>query len=389
MPTQAPPVWASFYFSGGEMADLKFNARVEADLSPLAQAASNMTAIMGKFAPKGLKQQYQELGRFIGEALDPTSKLKNVPVAGRVKLGAELAKGFKEAETTVNGLAKTLGSKLGPAFASVETSANKVDRAVQTMSARGLERTLRNSANEVPKISTALFKVNGAWRQISADAEAYRKKLKDQATQVGEVRQRVADLRKEYDLRVPLATNAAGLKKLSDTQERLKRAEVELTRLVTKYGSEQKTQENERARILGTINTTLSSGLSILKLTKEEEAKLTTSEKLRLVTQKQITEEQRRQTEMATRQAQIDQARRQAYALTIAGGQIFQGHVLLRIDNWYGSRKCCRAQRHDGTTYANHAGCSNYTERPRNNHQGCLRYPWSVQSTNGRCSVSN
>ncbi len=276
MPTQAPPVWASFYFSGGEMADLKFNARVEADLSPLAQAASNMTAIMGKFAPKGLKQQYQELGRFIGEALDPTSKLKNVPVAGRVKLGAELAKGFKEAETTVNGLAKTLGSKLGPAFASVETSANKVDRAVQTMSARGLERTLRNSANEVPKISTALFKVNGAWRQISADAEAYRKKLKDQATQVGEVRQRVADLRKEYDLRVPLATNAAGLKKLSDTQERLKRAEVELTRLVTKYGSEQKTQENERARILGTINTTLSSGLSILKLTKANYDAITT-----------------------------------------------------------------------------------------------------------------
>ena len=322
MPAQAPPVWASFYFSGGAMADLKFNARVEADLSPLAQAASNMTAILAKFAPKDLKKQYEELGRFIGKALDPEKGMKNVSLSGRVKIGSEVAKGMREAETTVNNLAKTLGGKLGKEFESVATTANKVKRATADLDARALERTLKNSANEVPKISTALFKVNGVWREISADAEAYRKKLKDQATQVQEIRQRVADLRKEYDLRVPLATNKEGLQKLGEVQGRLKNAEAELNRTVTKYSAEQKSQASERERILTKVNGTLAQGLSTLKLTKEEEAKLTTSEKLRLVTQKQITEEQKRQTEIATRQAQIDQARRQAYALTIAGGQL-------------------------------------------------------------------
>ena len=304
------------------MADVKFNARVEADLSPLSQAASNMAGIFAKFAPKDLKKQYEELGRFIGKALDPQQGLKNVPISGRVKIGSEIAKGMGEAEKTVNSLARSLGGKLGKEFESVNTTVNKVKRTTKDLEAKALERTLRNSANEVPKISTALFKVNGAWRQISADAEGYRKKLKDQAVQVGEIRQRVSDLRKEYDLRVPLATNAAGVKKLGETQARLKRAEAELTKVVTKYGAEQKAQESERNRILGTINNTLSTGLSTLKLTKAEEAKLTTSEKLRLVTQKQITEEQKRQTQIATEQARIDQARRQAYALTIAGGQL-------------------------------------------------------------------
>ena len=304
------------------MADVKFNARVEADLSPLSQAASNMAGIFAKFAPKDLKKQYEELGRFIGKALDPQQGLKNVPISGRVKIGSEIAKGMGEAEKTVNSLARSLGGKLGKEFESVNTTANKVKRTTKDLEAKALERTLRNSANEVPKISTALFKVNGVWRQISAEAEGYRKKLKDQGTQVSEVRKRVSDLRKEYDLRVPLATNAAGVKKLGETQARLKRAEAELTKVVTKYSAEQKAPESERNRILGTINNTLTTGLSTLKLTKAEEAKLTTSEKLRLVTQKQITEEQKRQTEIATRQAAIDQARRQAYALTIAGGQL-------------------------------------------------------------------
>lgn len=322
MPAQAPPVWASFYFSGGAMADIKFNAKVEADLSSLSQAASNITGLFAKFAPKDLQKQYQELGRFIGEALDPTKKLKNIPVAGRVKIGSEIAKGLKEAENTTVSLARTLGGKLGEAFESVKTKENALKRGLGEISAKALERSLKNAANEVPKISTALFKVDGAWRQISADADVYRKKLKDQATQVGEARQRVADLRKEYDLSVPLATNKRGIQNLSETQNRLKRAEAELQKLVVRYTAEQKAQENERARIMGTINNTLSTGLTKLNLTKDAEAKLTTSEKLRLVTQKQITEEQKRQADIATRQAQIDQARRQAYALTIAGGQL-------------------------------------------------------------------
>jgi len=284
------------------MADLEFNARVKADIQPLAQAAANMGAPWKKLAPKELQGEYEKFAKRIGQILALPA---NMPLPAKGSIGAQFAKDIKQVESAHKTLVTTMGSKsLGKEFERAATGAEKLRRQLSDKEAKQLQRALTNTANSIPKISTALFKVDGTWRDISANAEAYKQKLRTQATIVSDLRAKVADLRKEYDLRAVLATDEAGVKRLGETQNRLKSAEAELTKAVTRYNKDLKREETERDRILVGINGQLSSGL------------------LRLVTQKQLTAEQERQQKIAAQQAQIDQARRQAYALTIAGGQL-------------------------------------------------------------------
>jgi TP901 family phage tail tape measure protein len=301
------------------MADARFVAKVDGDLSGLKKAAGEAQNLFKKFAPTGLKTEYEKTGKAIGDMLG-----KSAPkgASAKVAIGAALVKEIKTAETAFNGLVRNLGDKLGYAFGRALTPAEKLRRTIADTSADKTKRSLENAAKEIPKISTALFKVDEAWKKISVEAELQRKKLKDQASYIGTLKQNVANLRKEYDARAEVAKTEAAVKKLGQTRKQLDEAERTLKAAVKKSEEDIKKKESERVAVLTSVNAQVSKGLASLKLTVEEEKKLSVSEKLRLVTQKQLTEEQNRQARIAKDQSQIDAARRQAYALTIAGGQL-------------------------------------------------------------------
>jgi TP901 family phage tail tape measure protein len=301
------------------MADARFVAKVDGDLSGLKKAAGEAQNLFKKFAPTGLKTEYEKTGKAIGDMLG-----KSAPkgASAKVAIGAALVKEIKTAETAFNGLVRNLGDKLGYAFGRALTPAEKLRRTIADTSADKTKRSLENAAKEIPKISTALFKVDEAWKKISVEAELQRKKLKDQAAYIGTLKQNVANLRKEYDARAEVAKTEAAVKKLGQTRKQLDEAERTLKAAVKKSEEDIKKKESERVAVLTSVNAQVSKGLASLKLTVEEEKKLSVSEKLRLVTQKQLTEEQNRQAKIAKDQSQIDAARRQAYALTIAGGQL-------------------------------------------------------------------
>ena len=301
------------------MADARFVAKVDGDLSGLKKAAGEAQSLFKQFAPTGLKAEYEKTGKAIGDMLG-----KSAPkgASAKVAVGSALVKEVKNAENAFNGLIRNLGDKLGYAFGRALTPAEKLRRTIADTSADKMKRSLDNAAKEIPKISTALFKVDDAWKGISVQAELQRKKLKDQASYISTLKQNVANLRKEYDARAEVAKTEAAVKKLGDTRKKLDEAEKSLKAAVKKSEEDLRKKESERVAVLGSINAQVAKGLTSLKLTTEEEKKLSVSEKLRLVTQKQLTEEQNKQAKIAAQQQQIDAARRQAYALTIAGGQL-------------------------------------------------------------------
>lgn len=300
------------------MADASFLAKINADTTGLKKAADDAQLLFKRFAPKGLKEEYDKTGKAIGKMIDAGKGSSSAKVA----VGGALVKEIKTAETAYNGLVRNLGGKLGEAFARALTPAEKVRRTVADISADKMTRTLKDAAKEIPKISTALFKVDGEWKKISVDAELQRKKLQDQAAYISTLKKNVTDLRKEYDARAEVAKTDAAVKKLGETKNKLNAAEKTLKDAVKKSEQEIKNKESERVAVLTTINAQLTKGNSALTGTSEQEKKLSLSERLRLVTQKQLTAEQEKQLRIATTQQGIDTARRQAYALTIAGGQL-------------------------------------------------------------------
>ena len=300
------------------MADANFLAKINADTSGLKKAADEAQSLFKRFAPKGLKEEYDKTGKAIGKMIDAGKGSSSAKVA----VGGALVKEIKNAENAYNGLVRNLGGKLGEAFARALTPAEKVRRTVADISADKMTRTLKDAAKEIPKISTSLFKVDEAWKKISVDAELQRKKLQDQASYIISLKKNVTDLRKEYDARAEVAKTDAAVKKLGETKNKLNAAEKTLKDAVKKSEQEIKNKESERVAVLTTINGQLTKGNSALTGTSEQEKKLSLSERLRLVTQKQLTAEQEKQLKIATTQQHIDTARRQAYALTIAGGQL-------------------------------------------------------------------
>lgn len=300
------------------MADANFLAKINADTSGLKKAADEAQSLFKRFAPKGLKEEYDKTGKAIGKMIDAGKGSSSAKVA----VGGALVKEIKNAENAYNGLVRNLGGKLGEAFARALTPAEKVRRTVADISADKMTRTLKDAAKEIPKISTSLFKVDEAWKKISVDAELQRKKLQDQASYIVSLKKNVTDLRKEYDARAEVAKTDAAVKKLGETKNKLNAAEKTLKDAVKKSEQEIKNKESERVAVLTTINAQLTKGNSALTGTSEQEKKLSLSERLRLVTQKQLTAEQEKQLRIATTQQGIDTARRQAYALTIAGGQL-------------------------------------------------------------------
>lgn len=301
------------------MADTSFLAQIKVDLAPLKKGAQEAATLFKAFDPKGLKGEYEKTATAIGKMLNAP---KGVSSSAKVSVGAALVKEVKNAETAYNGLVRNLGDKLGYAFGRALTPAEKLRRTLADSSAAGVKRSIDDAARSIPKISTALFKVNDEWKKISVEAELQRKKLKDQSNYITTLQQNVARLRKEYDARAEVAKTEAAVKKLGDTRKKLDEAEKSLKAAVRKSEEDIRKKESEREVVLAKINKQVSDGLTKLKLTEEEEKKLSLSEKLRLVTQKQLTEEQSRQAKIAASQAAIDAARRQAYALTIAGGQL-------------------------------------------------------------------
>ena len=300
------------------MADANFLAKINADTTGLKKAADEAQSLFKRFAPKGLKEEYDKTGKAIGKMIDAGKGSSSAKVA----VGGALVKEIKTAETAYNGLVRNLGGKLGEAFARALTPAEKVRRTVADISADKMTRTLKDAAKEIPKISTALFKVDGEWKKISVDAELQRKKLQDQASYIVTLKKNVGDLRKEYDARAEVAKTDAAVKKLGETKNKLNAAEKTLKDAVKKSEQEIKNKESERIAVLTVINAQLTKGNTTLSVTSEQEKKLSLSERLRLVTQKQLTAEQEKQLRIATTQQGIDTARRQAYALTIAGGQL-------------------------------------------------------------------
>lgn len=301
------------------MADARFVAKVDGDLSGLKKAAGEAQNLFKKFAPTGLKTEYEKTGKAIGDMLG-----KSAPkgASAKVAIGDALVKETKKAETAFNGLVRNLGDKLGYAFGRALTPAEKLRRTIADTSADKTKRSLENAAKEIPKISTALFKVDEAWKKISVDSELQRKKLKDQASYIATLKQNVANLRKEYDARAEVAKTEAAVKKLGQTRKQLDEAERTLKAAVKKSEQEIKSKESERVAVLTKIQEQLKLSNTKLALTEEQEKKLSLTERLRLVTQKELTKQQKEQLDIASRQQSIDASRRQAYALTIAGGQL-------------------------------------------------------------------
>jgi TP901 family phage tail tape measure protein len=301
------------------MADSSFLAQIKVDLAPLKKGAQEAQTLFKAFAPDALKKSYDDTAKSLGGMLKAP---KGISSSAKVGVADALVKEVKKAESAHVGLIRTMGGKLREEFERALTPAEKTRRTIADIKADKIVRDLKNAAAEVPKISKALFKVDDEWKNISVNAELQRKKLKDQAGYVATLKQNVADLRKEYDARAEVAKTESAVKKLGELKNKLNAAEKTLKDAVKKSDAELKNKESERVAVLTSINGQLAKSNTQLQLTTEQEKKLSVSERLRLVTQKQLTEQQKRQLDLAGEQQKVDAFRRQAYALTIAGGQL-------------------------------------------------------------------
>jgi TP901 family phage tail tape measure protein len=307
------------------MAESKVKIDILADSSSVKTATDNLRTLFGTMKQQGaaaasLTETYRGSAKTLGKTLvkEPSA------IADKAAQGGEVISATKKVSDNAKLAAKTLAGELNPALAAAANDANKLARIELSRNAKDLSAQLNLVRGSLPQIGSALAKTSPVFRGLASDSERVSKTLRDQKMLLDAQQGKVERLRKAYDASVELSATTGEFSKTQKYLDKLLAAEEELKRKIVSGSQAQNAALVERKRIEDQLKVALEQQTKTLKVSAQELAGLTDKEKIRLLANKAQVQAEKDKLALLKQQSEIDTARRQAYAITIAGNQLKQ-----------------------------------------------------------------
>jgi TP901 family phage tail tape measure protein len=300
------------------MANTQVNVEIKtkADLKAIEQFQSAFKRAFKADISAPMAGQLLKIGKSIQKLGGYTSPIQ------ALKKGLDLSSVLTKSSRAMAVMVRTLGPALGKDYKFVRTEAELLRRAAQATTVKGLVGDLNKAANALKPIRLSLVKTDEGFRAIYVRTQLIRERLITHRAEVTKLRDKVASLRKEYDASAETAKTKNELKRLADITAKLQKAETELKSKSTKYQKDLNAATKEQAMLLSQTNAKLNGQKINIQLAAQEEKKLSDTAKIVLSTAKQQQIAAERLTKEKREQSAIDKARRESYALTIAGNQL-------------------------------------------------------------------
>jgi len=211
---------------------------------------------------------------------------------------------------------------LGAKYKYVRTEAELMRRATQATKVTDLVDGLRAAATAVKPLRMSLVKTDADFQKIYVRTQLIKERLIQHRSEIVNLRNKVASLRKEYDHSAETAKSKAELQRLGQLKNKLDVAEKDLKAKTVRYQKDLGRATAEQKNLVELTNKKLQGQTVAIKGAADQEKRLSDNARVVLNTVRQQAKAQADITIAKEKQAKIDTARREAYALQIAGNQL-------------------------------------------------------------------
>lgn len=261
------------------------------------------------------------------QLMEFAERLKKIGIIGTVsaqslKKALDLSGVIGKSTSALRTFVQSGTGKLGPQYKYARTEAELLRRAAQQTRVNELTNGLKSASNALKPIRVSLIKTDEGFRAIYVKTQLIKERLVAHRSEVARLSDKVRNLRREYDASAETAKTAAQVRRLGELKQKLDNAERELKRKVTLYEKDLTAAKKEQSALLTQTNAKLQGQKVQVSATLREEQKLSDTAKVFLNTARQQHAAAVQLTAEKKKQQQIDLARRESYALMIAGNQL-------------------------------------------------------------------